>query len=65
MTLLEEYEVVRAFVERVNRKAARKMAHTGKLEGSHYAAMREELSALKRRAEDNVSNRAASVEKRK
>ena len=51
VTASETYEVVRAFVERVNRKAERKMVHTGKLEGAHYAAMREELAALERAAE--------------
>ena len=50
MTAVEEWDIIRAFVARVNRKAEDKMAHTGKLEGSHYAAMCEELAIIKRQA---------------
>ena len=54
MTALERWDAIRRFVKRVNRRAERKMAHTGKLEGSHYAAMCEELSVVQREAEAEV-----------
>jgi hypothetical protein len=33
--------IIRAYSAEVNRRAENKMLKTGKLEGSHYAAMRE------------------------
>lgn len=42
----DEHDVLRAFVAEVNRRAENKMEKTGKLEGSHYAAMRELLKEL-------------------
>ena len=38
--------LLRAFVSEVNRRAECKMEMTGKLEGSHYAAMTELLKEL-------------------
>ena len=43
------YDCIRAFCEEVNRRAEDNMIKTGKLEGSHYAAMqqlRKELGIL-------------------
>ena len=37
---------IRAFVERVNERAESNMEKTGKLEGSHYAAMQSVLKEL-------------------
>ena len=40
--MLKQYRgVVSAFIELVERRAENKMIMTGKLEGSHYAAMKE------------------------
>ena len=39
--------VIRAYTAEVNRRAENKMLLTGKLEGSHYAAMREINAELK------------------
>lgn len=38
---VEKVAVVREFVEKVERKAEDKMLKTGKLEGAHYAAMKQ------------------------
>ncbi len=40
-------EILRAFVREVNKRAEAKMLHTGKLEGSHHAAMTELLKEWK------------------
>lgn len=39
--------IIRAYTAEVNRRAENKMLKTGKLEGSHYAAMREINAELK------------------
>ena len=41
-----ELNAVRSFVRRVNRRAEANIEKTGRLEGSHYAAMQVELIAL-------------------
>lgn len=39
-------EIIKEFVEQVERKAEEKMLKTGKLEGAHYAAMKELIADL-------------------
>jgi hypothetical protein len=39
-----EYRILRAFVAEANRRAELNMLKTGKLEGSHYAAMKQIIS---------------------
>lgn len=43
-----ELDAIRRFVEDVERRAEAKMLKTGKLEGSHYAAMKEVLKELEK-----------------
>lgn len=39
--------IIEQFVEQVERRAENKMLLTGKLEGAHYAAMKEILAEIK------------------
>ena len=41
-----EREAIRNFIQRVEARAEQNMEKTGKLEGTHYAAMKAELAAL-------------------
>lgn len=45
-----ELTIIEAFVSRVNARAEQNMERTGKLEGSHYAAMQVELKLLREAA---------------
>lgn len=44
---MDELEIIEAFVVRVERRAEAMMLKTHKLEGMHYAAMKEELKMLR------------------
>jgi len=45
-----DYDIVKEFVNKICLKAEHKMLATGKLEGAHYAAMREVLEEYKEKA---------------
>jgi hypothetical protein len=49
--------IIREFVREVERRAEQKMLLTGKLEGAHYAAMKELLAELEK-GEGNENNPA-------
>lgn len=52
-------DLVREYVQRVNERALQNMAHTGRLEGAHYAAMQVVLRETRtRRQERPVRPRA-------
>ena len=50
-----QLKIVRRFVERVNARAEENIAKTGKLEGSHYAAMRWLLNEMEEAVNGDVS----------
>lgn len=45
----EQIDTIEAFVEVVERRAEEKMLKTGRLEGAHYAAMKQLLRELQER----------------
>lgn len=50
----EKLAGVREFVAEVERRAEAKMLKTGKLEGAHYAAMKELLTEMERRVAEEA-----------